>query len=70
MSDIIQREEEKRMPKLVIKNDELLSSRKKVKLAKVTRSLPCIENSNMPDKEVLERILRQYSSAWKKLAKL
>jgi hypothetical protein len=35
LSDIIQREEEKRMPKLVIKNDELLSSRKKVKLAKV-----------------------------------
>ena len=34
------------------------------------KSLPCIEESNMPDKYNLERILKQYKSAWKKLAKL
>lgn len=56
------------MPKLAIKNNE--SPPKKVKTVKVTKSLPCIESSSIPDKEILERILRQYSSAWKRLAKL
>jgi len=47
-----------------------VSPRKKVKPVKVTKSLPCIERSNIPDKEVLEKILKKYSSAWKRLARL
>ena len=32
------------------------------------KHLPCIEESDMPDKYILERILKRYASAWKKLA--
>ena len=31
-------------------------------------SLPCIVESKMPEKYILERILKQYRSAWRKLA--
>jgi len=31
-------------------------------------SLPCIVKSEMPEKYILERILKQYRSAWRKLA--
>ena len=32
-------------------------------------SLPCIVKSEMPEKYILERILRKYKSAWKRLVK-
>lgn len=34
---------------------------------KKEESLPCIKESDMPDKYILERILRNYRSAWKRL---
>jgi hypothetical protein len=51
---------EKEMPRLAIKNN--ISPRKKLKDVEVV--------SHKPDKENFEKILKQYSSAWKKLAKL
>jgi hypothetical protein len=56
------------MPRLSTKDN--VSPRKKVNPIKVTKSLPCIDISDIPDKAVLEKILRKYSSDWKRLAQL
>lgn len=52
------------MPKLTIKNN--ITPRKNVKPVKVTSK----RNVNISDDEIIDKILKQYRSAWKKLAKL
>ena len=50
---------------------EILDERFKINYKDIklpeAKSLPCIEESEMEGKYILERILKRYRSAWKKL---